>query len=103
LIIGMDPLTLNDSLATPMYDAFTATADNSAPFNAIVPDVDLQKMNSAATPDSEWSASLPLDKPDQVSQASLDAIIWHSVFGAHSAPPPPGPGASGELDGDSDG
>ena len=99
LIIGMDPLTMNDALATPMYDAFTGTATNSDAYTAIVPDVDLLKMNSAAAPDSEWSASLPLGQPDQVSQATLDAIIWHSMFGSRSAPPPPGPGASGEVDG----
>jgi len=98
LIIGMTPLTLNDALATPMYDAFTPKPTNSAPYTAIVSGIDRLKMNSAASPDSEWSAALPLSTPDQVSQASLDAIIWHSVFGVHSAPPPPGPGASGESD-----
>jgi hypothetical protein len=99
LILGMDPLTINDALATPLYDAFAATAVNPDAYTAIVPNVDLLKMNSSAAPDSEWSASLPLDKPDQVSQSSLDAIIWHSVFGSRSTPPPSGPGASGEVDG----
>ena len=96
LIAGLDPLTLNDSLATPMYDAFTSTPSNADPYAAVVPAVDLLERNPAAAPDSEWSQSLALGSPDQVPQAQLDAIIWHSVHGAGSTPPPPGPGASGE-------
>lgn len=96
LILGLKPLSLNDGLATPMYDAFAPTAVNSAPVTAIVPSVDLLLRNTAASPDSMWSTSLPLGQPDQVSQADLDRILWHSVKGANSEPPPPGPGAEGE-------
>lgn len=96
LILGIRPLSLNDALATPMYDAFTATPANSAPYAALVPAVNLLDMNPAAGPDSEWSSRLELDKPDRVSQADLDEILWHSVHGADSTPPPPGPGAEGE-------
>ncbi|MEI7780112.1 MAG: alkaline phosphatase family protein, partial [Actinomycetes bacterium] len=99
MMIGMDPLTLNDALATPMYDAFTSTAGNSAPYTAIQPNVPMLEMNTAASPGSEWSASLDLGAPDQVSQATLDAILWKSVKGAGSSPPPPGPGASRQDDG----
>ena len=102
LILGMDPLSINDAAATPMYDAFAATPVNSAPYTAIVPDVDLLEMNTTASPDYEWSMSLPLEAPDQVSQADLDRILWHSVYGADSPPPPPGPGAEGEKTGEMD-
>ena len=100
LILGMDPLTLNDALATPMYDAFSSTPANLAPVTAITPQIDLLERNTTAAPDSPWSARLALDKPDQVSQADLDAILWHAVHGAGSTPPPPGPGAEGEDPGD---
>jgi hypothetical protein len=40
--------------------------------------------------------SINLGQPDQVSQATLDQIAWHSVKGGTSLAPPPGPGASGE-------
>lgn len=96
LILGMKPLSLNDALATPMYDVFGLTPANSAPIKAIVPAIDLLKMNTIKSPDAEWSKSLPLGKPDLVSQAILDIILWHSVHGAKSTPPPPGPGAEGE-------
>ena len=45
---------------------------------------------------------LPHKAPDQVSQADLDRILWRSVYGAHSTPPPPGPGAEGEKTGEMD-
>jgi len=96
LILGMKPLSLNDALATPMYDVFGVTPSNAAPIKAIVPAIDLLKMNTIKTPDAEWSNSLALGKPDQVPQAALDIILWHSVHGAKSSPPPAGPGAEGE-------
>jgi YVTN family beta-propeller protein len=99
LILGMDPLSINDAAATPMYDAFTDQPVNSAPYTALVPNVDLMEMNTTASPDYEWSMSLPLESPDRVSQADLDIILWHSVYGAKSTPPPPGPGAEGEKTG----
>ncbi|MGE3811602.1 MAG: alkaline phosphatase family protein [Candidatus Nanopelagicales bacterium] len=96
LITGLEPLSLNDRLATPMYDVFAATPQSTEPYTALVPAVDLLERNPAAGPDSMWSQSLALDQPDRVPQSTLDAIIWHSVHGASSSPPPPGPGASGE-------
>ncbi|MDP2014947.1 MAG: alkaline phosphatase family protein, partial [Actinomycetota bacterium] len=97
LILGMKPLSLNDALATPMYDVFGLTPANGAPVKAIVPAVDLLQMNTIKSPDAEWSRSLPLGSPDRVPQSVLDKILWHSVHGARSMPPPPGPGAEGEL------
>lgn len=35
LVVGMKPLTLNDALASPMYDVFTAKALNTAPVTAV--------------------------------------------------------------------
>lgn len=96
LILGMKPLSLNDAMATPMFDAFGVAPTNAAPISAIVPGIDLLKMNTMKTPDAEWSNSLALGKPDQVSQSILDIILWHSVHGAKSSPPPAGPGAEGE-------
>lgn len=98
LILGMKPLTLNDALATPMYDAFASTPVSSAPFTAAPARVDLLAQNPPTGPDSEWSTSLPLSQPDRVSQRDLDTILWHSVHGAGSIPPPPGPGAEEEAE-----
>ena len=95
----MEPLSINDALATPMYDAFTATPDNIAPVTTLPAGIDLLTPNPPAGPDSQWSSSLALGTPDQVSQRDLDMILWHSVHGATSVPPPPGPGASRDGDG----
>ena len=93
LILGMKPLSLNDALATPMYDAFTSTAVNAAPVAAIPARIDLLGHNQATAPAAQLSRRLPLGQPDLVPQQQLDAILWKSVHGAHSTPPPPGPGA----------
>ena len=94
LILGMKPLTLNDALATPMYDAFTSKPDNSAPVNAVPAQINLLTRNTAASPDVKLSDSLPLRKTDTVPQQTLDMILWQSVYGANSTPPPPGPNGS---------
>ena len=102
LIIGMQPFTLNDALATPMYDAFSGTPVNLAPVDAITPAVNLLEMNQPGAPWAEESASLNLGATDAAPQAALDAILWHSVYGANSAPPPPGPNAEYETGADVD-
>jgi DNA-binding beta-propeller fold protein YncE len=94
LMIGMDPLTLNDALATPMYDAFTTTPVNLEPWTTLPAQVDLLARNTAASPAAAESASLSLGSTDSVSQVLLDAILWKSVYGEGSQPPPPGPGSA---------
>jgi hypothetical protein len=34
--------------------------------------------------------------PDRISQRLLDRVLWKSVHGPRSEPPPPGPGANGD-------
>jgi hypothetical protein len=94
LIIGMRPLSLNDALATPLYDAFSSRPDNSAPVDAITANAGvLLQRNTPAAPWAAVSNSLPLGRTDAVPQRQLDAILWKSVHGADSVPPPPGPNA----------
>ena len=93
LIMGMKALSLNDALATPMYDVFTSRPLNSAPVDALPAAIDLLTRNTAAAPWAAASNRLPLGKVDAVPQWKLDAILWKSVYGAKSTPPPPGPNA----------
>jgi len=93
LIMGMKALSLNDALATPMYDAFSSRPLNAAPVDAIPAKVDLLVRNTQAAPWAALSNSLSLGRTDAVPQAQLDAILWKSVHGAGSVPPPPGPNA----------
>ena len=90
LIIGMRPLGLFDALATPMYDAFTSTPDPT-PFTAQEPTYPLLERNPPAP---SAAAAANFSRPDLVPQVLLDKMIWRSVKGAGSVPPPPGPNAA---------
>jgi hypothetical protein len=92
---GMDPLNLFDALAVPLYDVFTPTPDNDAPYDAIVPNVDLTERNTEASTNAALSKKLPLGFTDRTPQRYLDRILWQYVHGEDSEPPPPGPNASG--------
>jgi hypothetical protein len=93
LILGMEPLGLADALGTPMYDAFSSTAGNAAPYTAIVPKQSRSALNTSASADAARSSRLDFTRLDQVPQRTLDEILWHAVYGADSTPPPPGPQA----------
>jgi hypothetical protein len=99
LIMGMRPLGLGDQLATPMYDAFTAQP-NLAPYSAIPAKVDLLARNPSGTAGARASARLPQGL-DEIPQREMDALLWKSVHGWNSTPPPPGPNAvAGAVDAD---
>ncbi len=100
LIIGMDPLSINDAVATPMYDAFTSEPLNSEPVDAIPAKADLLDRNTPASPWADVSRKLALHKLDATPQRLIDAILWKSVYGANSEPPPPGPNAEYEQGGE---
>jgi hypothetical protein len=100
LIIGMDPLSLNDAMATPMYDVFTSEPLNSGPVEAIIPAIDLLERNTPASPWAAQSSQLSLARVDSVPQWQIDEILWKSVYGAESTPPPPGPNAEYEQPGE---
>jgi hypothetical protein len=95
LATGMQPLNLFDALAVPLYDAFDAEAQNSEPYDAITPNVNLLERNTASSPNAKLSDSLPLNSPDRVPQRILDRLLWQSIHGPNSEPPPPGPNSSG--------
>ncbi|MEA2390372.1 MAG: hypothetical protein QOK31_481 [Solirubrobacteraceae bacterium] len=95
LVVGMKPLNLAEALAVPLYSAFSSTAANSDPYSAIVPKQSLTQKNTAASPGAARSRALGLGPTDNVPQRVLDGLLWQSVHGAGSQPPPPGPNASG--------
>jgi hypothetical protein len=98
LILGLRPLNLNDASAAPMYDAFAPQPVNGAPFRALAPSYDLLEENPA-TPQSRVArvaAGIDTTSPDRISQRLLDRVLWSSVHGARSKPPPPGPNAAPE-------
>jgi hypothetical protein len=100
MILGMQPLGLWDALATPMYDAFQATAENSEPYNALPENLNILLRNQPTETNQALSAGLSVNTIDRVPQAKLDAVLWKSVHGINSKPPPPGPNAERETDED---
>jgi DNA-binding beta-propeller fold protein YncE len=98
MVAGLLPLSINDSLATPLYDAFISGDEQpdveGTRYTAIQPEQSMTETNPTNSPQAALSAALPFDKVDVVPQRLADRIIWQSVFGADSVPPPAGPNAS---------
>ncbi|MDX6638607.1 MAG: hypothetical protein QOJ01_2118, partial [Solirubrobacterales bacterium] len=95
LVMGLKPKNLAEALGVPLYNAFSGAPKNSSPYRAITPKVDMTAVNHAkTTPAAKVSANLPLSTLDQVSQSTLDGILWKFVHGSHAHPPPAGPNAS---------
>jgi DNA-binding beta-propeller fold protein YncE len=94
LIMGMEPLGLFDALATPMYDAFSATPDNDRPYDFISSPIDKTERNPGGTRGARDAARLPRCL-DCIAQPDMDRLLWQSVHGQGTEPPPPGPNAEG--------
>ena len=93
LILGMKPVSFQDALATPMYDAFQSTPANSAPYSAISPTYPLLERNPNTAFDRAMSRGYDWTHRDQVPQDVFDRVLWYATHGPRSAPPPPGPNA----------
>jgi hypothetical protein len=96
LIAGIAPLSLNDALATPMYNAFISGSGqpDNTPYNVIAPSQDIGQTNGAHAAAARLSAALPWNRLDAVPQAISDRVLWAAVHGEKSPPPPAGPNAS---------
>jgi DNA-binding beta-propeller fold protein YncE len=98
LILGLRPLNLFDAQAEPMYDAFDSEPLNSEPYSAVPATYPLSETN-AAKPSSaaaREAARIDTSVPDRIGQRLLDRVLWKSVYGPRSEPPPPGPNADGD-------
>jgi YVTN family beta-propeller protein len=86
LILGLKPMSQFDAAAVPMYGCFQAAPDAS-PYTLVPQGVNLEQKNEA----SAWGGQLRLNfaKEDAVDDFLLNEIIWKSVRGTASAPPPP--------------
>jgi YVTN family beta-propeller protein len=89
LILGLPPMNQMDATATPMTDCFKDEADLT-PFEALVNNIPLDQMNPPAKKvsdavlrrDAYASARLPLAKPDQCPEDTLNRILWHAMKGS---------------------
>jgi YVTN family beta-propeller protein len=89
LILGLPPMNQMDATATPMDDCFMNIPDFT-PFDALVNNIPLEQMNPPAKKvsdavlrkDAYASARLPLAKPDQCPEDTLNRILWHAMKGS---------------------
>jgi hypothetical protein len=94
LILGMKPLGVNDAVATPMYNVFQPTPVNAAPFSVVAPTYPLLQRNPNNAMDRALSRGHDFLHTDRVPQDVFDRVLWYSVHGRGSQPPPPGPDAT---------
>jgi YVTN family beta-propeller protein len=96
LLDGINPLSLNDGLATPMYKAFISGEEkpDETPYSVITPEQDIGEKNTASSPAASISAQLPWNRLDAIPEGVSDKIVWASVHGTSVPAPPPGPNAS---------
>jgi hypothetical protein len=88
LILGLPPLNQMDATATPMFDCFTNTPDLT-PFTALANNIPLDQLNPPAKKvsnavlrhDAYVSSRLPLSKPDQCPEGTLNRILWRAMKG----------------------
>jgi phosphoesterase family protein len=101
IIVGLKPLHLPEAFAVPLYDALSSSPQNAAPYNAVAPTVSITERNPNTAQARRDARRFDFGGIDRVPQRELDRMLWQSIHGPHSTPPPPGPNASGidEADG----
>jgi YVTN family beta-propeller protein len=94
LMLGLPPMNQMDATATPLEDCFTSQADLT-PYTAVTNNVPLDQVNPPAKKianavlrkDAYVSARLPLSKPDQCPEDTLNRILWHATKGPEAPYP----------------
>jgi hypothetical protein len=98
MLLGLQPLTLQDAFAQPMYDAFMRTTDkpDTAVYKPITPKYSPKTVFTAAQARraGNLGAKIPYGDLDAVPQPLFDQMIWKSIFGNSRKIPGPGPNSS---------
>jgi hypothetical protein len=84
-ILGLGRLSQFDYFSRSLSDIFADTPDPS-PFVSIVPQVDMNETNPAATPAAHASAELDFSAPDRVDDTTFNQILWSMIKGAQPLP-----------------
>jgi len=78
LLLGLQPPSLYDTTALPLYDAFGTTAD-LRPFGVLDPKTDLKGLNTKVAYGAAASARMDWRDPDAVDADALNDILAHAV------------------------
>lgn len=87
LILGMGPMTQYDAAATPMWRCFDNTA-KPFEFKAIIPDVDMNKRNTAINEWQKKSEKFNFAKEDANNDIEFNKVLWHAIKGNVPFPGP---------------
>ena len=88
LILGLPPMTQLDAAATPLYNAFQATADLT-PFTAEKARVPLDQVNPPKGPGAAEAEAFDFDEADRAPDIAFSENVWKAVRGDKSPVPPP--------------
>lgn len=87
LILGLPPMTQYDAAATPMWRCFDNTP-KPFDFKAIMPDVDMNKRNTAMNEWQRRSEKFNFAKEDSNNDFEFNKVLWHGIKGDVPYPGP---------------
>ena len=79
-LLGLSSMSQFDHYGRPLSDVFAKKAD-LRPYELVVPNVDLNERNPAATPAAKASAELELDEADEADDDLLNRVLWMAIKG----------------------
>src|SRR5207237_439787 len=79
-LLGLSSMSQFDHYGRPLSDVFAKKAD-LRPYELVVPNVDLNERNPAATPAAKASAELELDEADEADDDLLNRVLWMALKG----------------------
>ena len=87
-ILGLPSLTYFDDRASSLLADFQLQPVLDG-YTALRPQVPLDEVNPPNAPGAHESAQWDFSRPDRAPERELNRVIWNSVKGANSEPPPP--------------
>ncbi len=88
LILGLPPMSQYDAAATPMWECFTAVADN-APYQWKSATYDIKEKNIQLSAIAKRSAEFNLAVMDAAPDLEFNEVIWKTIKGLNSTMPSP--------------
>lgn len=83
ILLGMQPLSIYDRTALPLYGAFDTHAD-LRPFVAVKPTIDMNAHNTKVSYGAKKSAAMNFKVPDAIDETALNDVLAHAVHNAGS-------------------
>jgi YVTN family beta-propeller protein len=85
ILLGLQPMSIYDAVAPPLYDAFGLRPDLT-PYDAIAPRVDVNERNTRTAYGAEASERLNFTDADEADPRVLNDILAHAAAAARKRP-----------------